>query len=287
MDYKPQLSLVVDGHVLDFKFFEALEGVSQTWSQRETSKRLGISHAVLNRRIKHAEEKLGIKLVNTSGAGSQLTETGLEILHKYRSRMKRLEKRGKPVICGGYISTGLMEVLASEYGLNALVYHTDDESALYLADMDMVDILALDDPVKAFMRDLDFIPIARDHLVLVSPSDEIVDSLNELDGKNFVEIPGSIQRLAWNTLDNHGIDYKIIKTSKSPFEALNTVKNSEDLYTFLNRSFTSGSDIIKEETNHLIILVQLNQEDDDLKRFLEFIPGRGRKIIKELGFEKI
>ena len=41
--------------------------------------------------------------------------------------------------------------------------HTDDESALELARKDMVDILTLDDPVRAFMYDLDFIPIAYDY----------------------------------------------------------------------------------------------------------------------------
>ena len=44
--------------------------------------------------------------------------------------------------------------------IDATIYRTDDESALELAREDMVDILTLDDPVRAFMYDLDFIPIA-------------------------------------------------------------------------------------------------------------------------------
>jgi len=137
------------------------------------------------------------------------------------------------VICGGYISAGLLEVLASEYGLDALVYQTEDESALHLYDMGLVDILTLDDPVKAFMRDMDFIPMARDHLVLVSPSDEDIMDLSQLEGKKFVEVTGSAQRLAWNTMDNEEIDYKIVRVLKSPYEALKIVKNSQDLYTSL------------------------------------------------------
>lgn len=292
MDYKPQLGLVINGNVLNYKFFQALDCVADTWSQREASKRLGVSHTVLNRRIRDAEEKLGFKLVETTGAGSQLTDNGLEILLQYRKLVNRLKKREKPVICGGYISSGIMEALSIEYGLDALTYQTDDESALYLADMDMIDILTLDDPVKAFMRDLDFTPIAYDHLVLVSPglvspANEVITRLDQLDGKKFVEIPGSSQRLAWNTLDNQGINYKIVKLSKSPYEALKMVKKSEDLYTFLNSSFTDGSDLLKDETKHLITLVLLNQDDVRLKRFLEFVLGRGRKLISELGFERI
>ncbi len=287
MEYKPKLSLFINEGILNYKFYEALDCVAQTWSQREASKKLDISHAVLNRRIKDAEDKLGFKLVYTTGAGSKLTESGLEILQQYQKLMNRLKKRDIPVLCGGYISAGIMEALTMEYGLDVLIYQTDDESALYFADMDMIDILTLDDPVKAFMRDLDFTPIAYDHLVLVSPSDETINSISELEGKKFVEIPGSSQRLAWNTLDNLNIDYEIVKLLKSPYEALKAVKNSEDLYTFLNSSFTNGSDVLKNETKHLITLILLNQDDERLKRSLEFILSKGRKLITELGFERI
>ena len=287
MKYKPKLSLIINGQVLGFKFLEALDHVAQTMSQRRASQILGISHAVLNRRIKDAEEKLGMKLVDTTGSGSELTKNGREILQKYRNLMKRLEKHAKPVISGGYISTGLIEVLAVEYGLDVLIYKSDDESALYLADRDMVDILTLDDPAKAFMRDLDFVPIARDHLVLVSPAGVTVDHLDELEGKKFVEIVGSSQRLAWNTLDNKGVDYNLVKHVKSPYEALKLVQSNKDLYTFLNNSFIPGCDMLKDDTQHIITLVLLKQDNERLKRFLEFILGRGRKIIKESGFETI
>ena len=255
MEYKPKLSLFIHENILNYKFFEALDCVAQTWSQREASKKLGISHAVLNRRIKDAEDKLGFRLVETTGAGSKITGDGLEILQQYRKLINRLKKRETPVLCGGYISAGIMEALIMEYGLDILIYQTDDESALYLADMDMIDILTLDDPVKAFMRDLDFIPVAYDHLVLVSPIEETIININELEGKKFVEILGSSQRLAWNTLDNLNIDYEIVKLLKSPSSALKAVKNSEDLYTFLNSSFTNGSDVLKNETKHLITMV--------------------------------
>ncbi len=287
MEYNPKLSLSIHENILNYKFFEALDCVAQTWSQREASKKLGISHAVLNRRIKDAEDKLGFRLVEATGAGSKITEDGLEILQQYRGLINRLKKRETPMLCGGYISAGIMEALIMEYGLDILIYQTDDESALYLADMDMIDVLTLDDPVKAFMMDLDFIPIAYDHLVLVSPLDENISNINELEGKKFVEIPGSSQRLAWNTLDNLNIDYEIVKLLKSPSSALKAVKNSNDLYTFLNNSFTNGSDVLKNETKHLITLVLLNQDDDRLKKSLEFILNKGRKLITELGFETI
>ena len=130
MKYNPKLNMIINGHEFSYKIFETLECISKTWSQRKAAKRLGISHSVLNRRIKESEEKFGFRLVETTGAGSGLTGNGLKILSKYERYMKRLEDRKKPVICGGYISAGLIEVLADEYPLDATIYRTDDESAL-------------------------------------------------------------------------------------------------------------------------------------------------------------
>lgn len=285
MKFKPRLSLMIENKTISFKFFEALDVVYQTRSQRKAAKILGISHAVLNRRIIDAEEKLKTRLVITTGAGSKLTYEGLEILKQYHYLVKRFEDNETPVVCGGYMSSGLLEVLAEEYGLDVSIYQTGDEDALRLYDMGMVDILTLDDPVKAFMRDMDFIPLARDHMVLVSRFDETINDIKELEGKHFVEITGSAQRLVWNTLDNMGINYKITKVLKSPYAASKLVKNSENLYTFVNSSFTAGSTLLADETSHILTMVLFNPEDRRFKGFIEYINGRGRKLIKKMGFK--
>jgi len=287
MKYNPKLNMIINGHEFSYKIFETLECISKTWSQRKAAKRLGISHSVLNRRIKESEEKFGFRLVETTGAGSGLTENGLKILSKYERYMKRLENREKPVICGGYISAGLIEVLADKYPLDATIYRTDDESALELARKDMVDILTLDDPVRAFMYDLDFTPVAYDYLVLVSNHDTSINSVFDLNGKNFIEVPGSSQRLAWNTMDNMKIDYQIVDLVKSPYNALNIINKNKKLFTFLNNSFSNGSDILKDDTKHLISLVLCNNENTVLKDFVNYITGDGQETIEQQGFMKI
>ena len=88
----------------------------------------------------------------------------------------------------------------------------------------MVDILSFDDPVRAFMYDLDFTPVAYDYLVVVSKDDDPIKSTDDLNGKKFLEIPHSSQRLAWNTMDNMKISYDIVKLVNSPYTALKTVK---------------------------------------------------------------
>lgn len=285
MNYDPKLSMVIDGNEFNYKFFETLECIAKTYSQRQAAKRLEISHSVLNRRIKEAEEKFDSRLVETTGAGSGLTEKGYEILDKYETYMKRLEERKKPVICGGHVSTGLIEILSQEYDLDVTILQTDDLSALELADKDMVDILTLDDPVTAFIYDLDFIPIAYDYLVLVG--EEFITDIDQLNRKNFLEIPNSSQRLAWNTLDNMGIAYDIVKLVKSPYNALNTIKNDKKLFTFLNKSLIDGSDILKDETTHLISLVLLNKDNKSLSNFVDFVIGDGQEIIEMNGFIRI
>jgi molybdenum-dependent DNA-binding transcriptional regulator ModE len=287
MKYNPKLNMIINEHEFSYKIFETLECLSKTWSQREAAKRLGISHSVLNRRIKESEGKFGFRLVETTGAGSGLTENGYKILSTFERYMKRLEDRGKPVICGGYISAGLIEVLADEYAIDVTIFRTNDESALELARMDMVDIITLDDPVRAFMYDLDFTPVAYDYLVLVSNHDTSINSLVDLNGKNFLEIPGSSQRLAWNTLDNMKIDYKIVELVKSPYNALKIINKNKELFTFLNNSFSDGSDILKDDTKHLISLVLCNNENTVLKDFVDYITGDGQETIEQQGFINI
>lgn len=290
MDFYPKLDVVINSHTFSYKFFETLQCVSQTYSQREAAKRLGISHAVLNRRIRDAENKLGLRLVETTGAGSGLSDYGQKILQKYNNYLKRLQKHDKPVLCGGHISINLLETLAFHYGLDARIYEANDDNALYMADKNLLDILTLDDPVWAFMYDLDFLPLAYDHLVLLSGYEiksEEIKSVHDLEGRKFVEIPNSIQRLAWNTMDNLGIDYKIVKLVKSPYEALKVVENSKDLLTFLNSSLYAGQEVLKKETTHLITMVLLNQEDKELKEFSEYISREGQEIINKLGFKRI
>ncbi len=286
MDIQPKLNLVINGHDFSYKLFETLSCVSKTFSQREAAKHLGISHAVLNRRIKDAEEKLGFLLVESSGSGSGLTHSGLEILNQYQKLINRLREQEVPVICGGHISSGLMDSLCHNYGLDAVIYSTDDESAIRLAERGLVDILTMDDPVHAFMRDLDFRPLAYDHLVLVSPPGKVLLSPEEVEGKKFVEVPHSAQRLAWNTLDQLKIDYQITELCSTPYTALRVVQNSQDLYTFLNRSLTPGWEFFADDTHHLLTSV-LYSTQERLEDFLDYVSGRGQRIVEDRGFERI
>ena len=167
---KPEIGIEIEGNSFNYKFFETLESLSKTYSQRKTAKELKVSHSVLNRRIKNAEDKLGEKLVITVGSGSELSPKGYELLDIYYKYKNRLEDRPEIIIAGGHIITGLLQAISYDLPFKTLIYSSDDESAYELAKQDLVDILALDDPLLAFENDLNFTAIAYDHLVLISPN---------------------------------------------------------------------------------------------------------------------
>ena len=100
---KPEIGIEIEGISFNYKFFETLESLSKTYSQRKTAKELKVSHSVLNRRVKNAEDKLGEKLVVTVGSGSELSEKGYELLDIYYKYKNRLEDREEIIIAGGHI----------------------------------------------------------------------------------------------------------------------------------------------------------------------------------------
>ena len=282
---KPEIGIEIDGNSFNHKFFETLESLSKTYSQRKTAKELKVSHSVLNRRIKNAEDKLGEKLVVTVGSGSELSEKGYELLELYYKYKNRLEDREEIIIAGGHIITGLLQAISYDLPFKTLIYSSDDESAYELAKQDLVDILALDDPLLAFENDLNFTAIAYDHLVLISPNHgKTVEKIGDLEGLKFIGVKGSAQRLAWSTLKEENINFTIEREVKSQFDAFKIVKNSEDYYTFLNASYFNGNEILKNETRHVISLVQCNDAKEDIYNLIEYLLFDGQTKIGEQGF---
>ncbi len=168
---------------------------------------------------------------------------------------------------------------------NANIYSSNDEDAFKLAKRGVVDLLTLDDPLIAFERDLNMVPIAYDYLVLISgPDSKPIKSIHELEGLDFVNVQGSAQRLAWNTLEHYDIDYNIKTKVNSQFDAFKIVRNSENLYSFLNASYFKGNDILKFDTRHIISLIKVNDEKEELDQFIKYLLTDGQTAIKNQGF---
>ena len=281
---KGLINIEIDGDIYDYKLYESLESLSKTKSQRKSAKELNISHTVFNRRILKAEDKLGFKISKKVGNGTVITQEGLDLLNEFRKYVIQIEKTADVNIVGGHISTGLLESI--ELPFNANIYSSSDEDAFELARRGAVDILTLDDPLIAFERDLNFIPIAYDYLVLISsPNSKNIESISDLTGLDFVNVNGSAQRLAWNSLQHYDIDYNIKKTVNSQFDAFKLVKNSENLHTFLNASYFKGNELLKFDTRHVISLVKVNEDKSEVDELIRYLATEGQTHIENQGFQ--
>ena len=224
------------------------------------------------------------KITEKVGNGTHLTKTGLSLLEEYRKYLIQIEKTPEINIAGGHISTGLLESIPTSFKTN--IYSSSDEDAFELAKRGVVDVLTLDDPLIAYERDLNFIPIAYDHLVLIkSPESKNIESISDLEGLDFINVNGSAQRLAWNSLKHYDIKYNIKQSVNSQFDAFKLVRNSKNLYTFLNASYFKGNDLLKYDTRHVISIIKVNEDKSEIDEFIKFLINDGQKEIKNQGFK--
>ncbi|MBE6509860.1 MAG: LysR family transcriptional regulator [Methanobrevibacter millerae] len=277
------ISLEINGEIYGYKLYQSLESLNRTHSQRKSAKELNISHTVFNRRILKAEEKLGFKLTEKKGNGSGLTNNGIKLLEEYRKYLIQIAEPNNINIAGGHISSGLLESIDLPFNIN--VYSSNDNDAFKLAKRGVVDLLTLDDPLIAYERDINFIPIAYDYLVLISsPNTPEIKKIEDLDNLEFVKVDGSAQRLAWNTLEHYNLNYTIKDKVNSQFDAFKLVRNSENLYSFLNASYFNGNEILKLDTRHVISLVKVNDEDPKTDELINYLLTKGQKDIESQGF---
>ena len=283
---KGLISLDINGEIYDYKLYQCLESLVRTKSQRKSAKELNISHTVFNRRLLKAEEKLDLKLTEKVGNGTVLTSNGVDLLNEYRKYMIQIDETPNINIAGGHISSGLLESIHQPFNIN--VYSSSDKDAFELARRGAVDILTLDDPLLAYELNIDFTPIAYDFLVLISsPDSKEVNSINDLEGLEFVNVEGSAQRLAWNSLEHYDIDYSLKYTVNSQFDAFKLVRNSENLHSFLNASYFKGNEILKFDTRHVISVIKVNEDKPEVDEFIEFLLNEGQELIENQGFTLI
>lgn len=283
LESKGHISLEIEGKIYDYKLYEALDSLSRTQSQRKSARELNISHTVFNRRLLNAEDSLGFKLTMKKGNGSCLNDNGLRLLEEYRKYLIQIAEPDSINIAGGHISSGLLKSIDLPFDIN--VYSSSDNDAFKLAKRGVVDLLTLDDPLIAYQRDINFIPIAYDYLVLISsPESEEIESIGDLDELNYVKVDGSAQRLAWNSLNHYDINYNIKYSVNSQFDAFKLVRNSKDLHCFLNASYFKGNEILKFDTRHVISLVKVNDNDAKTDDFIDYLLSTGQNEIEKQGF---
>ncbi len=282
---KPVIGIEVDGKIYNYKLFESLDLLTKTYSQRKAAKQLGISHSVFNRRILKAEKELGYKLVKKVGSGSEITKKGLELLDIYHTYNNRLTLNDNIRIAGGHIITGLLESLNLPFNIE--VYSTDNDSAFNLAKDDLIDLLALDDPLLAFSQNLNFTPIAFDYMVLVSSIKNTINFKNEYSTNPF------------NIVDNDNLNPSLSIHLNENYNYINfnndrQIENIEDLESldFVAVKGTAQRLVwktlkdhgvsfnIKKEVSSQFDAFKLVQNSDNLYTFLNASYFKGSDVLK-------
>ncbi|MBO7719913.1 MAG: LysR family transcriptional regulator [Methanosphaera sp.] len=285
-----KLNYEVNNVLFDYKLFDTLKAINIHKSQRKAAASLNISHTVLNRRILQAEELLDTRLVMVSNRGSVLTDYALDILSDYELYEERLKDDDVVTISGGFVSCEFLRQLAMAYRIDVRILQTDMQSAIKLTNQGMVDILSFDDPVRAYMMNLEPVPLARDNLLLLSNKREDFNDIHDLDGLDFVEVDGSAHRLAWNTLADYDLDFDIVRVVNSFHEAIKLVEEEDSLYTFVNKSMSYRCqytyDIISKQTKHIISAVNV-KNDTSIDNFLNYASHRAQNLTEKYGFEHI
>ena len=285
-----KLNYEINNILLDYKLFDTLKAINNEKSQRKAANSLNISHSVLNRRILKAEELLNRNLVEVSNRGSTLTSYALALLDDYESYEHRLVDDDIITVAGGHISCEFLRQLSIAYNINLRIIESDIDTSIKLADSGMVDILAFDDPVRAYMMDIEPVPLARDCLLLLSHDECQFNNIHQLDSLKFVEVEGSAQRLAWTTLADYDLDFDIVQVVNSFHEAVKLVENNNDLYTFINDSMSyrcqHTSNIISKQTQHIISAFNV-KNDTLVENFLNFASHRAQKLTVEYGFKQL
>ena len=105
-----------------------------------------------------------------------------------------------------------------------------------------------------------------------------------MKGLDFVNVNGSAQRLAWNSLKHYDIPYNIKYDVNSQFDAFKLVRNSKNLYSFLNASYFKGNEILKFDTRHVISLIKVNEDKTEVDDFIRYLLNEGQIAIKNQGF---
>ena len=207
----------------------------------------------------------------------------MRLLEEYRKYLIQIAEPDNINIAGGHISSSLLKSINLPFNIN--VYSSSDEDAFKLARRGVVDLLTLDDPLIAYERDINFIPIAYDYLVLISsPNSEEINSIKDLNNLDFVKVNGSAQRLAWNSLEHYDLNYNFKHEVNSQFDAFKLVKNSKNLHSFLNASYFNGNEILKFDTRHVISLVKVNDNDSKTDEFINYLITKSQKEIEKQGF---
>ncbi len=265
------VNIKCNNKLLTEKQLNILKLISKTKSQNKTAEILKIPPSSVNIQIKRLEKKIGVKLTYSSTSGTILTEDAKNIIGYYDSMTKRI--LNKSFITCGYICGELGKILFEDILISSF------NNILELYNMNLTNIIGIDDPYWSF-RLGEPIPVVYDHIVVAYKK--------ERNLKNLVGIRYSPQRIVWNILKNDGVNFKITKTVKNPFYAIDLIEEgytlflNESLVRYLKKNYVVEKPYFYEKTRHTLNFIVSNEEDE---QYIENMIRKKRREINNRGFE--
>ena len=246
MKIHPEVRLVVDDVPISFRQIQVLITIASTNSQNQAARILGISVPVLHRHIKDMEEKVGVDLISTTPRGSELTESGREILEVYKKLEKRMKDRQKPIVaCSPIFSHLVLQAVSAvereNYEIDMLI--GDDELNNQYLNMGLVGVVVFDDPEYVYRereayQKPEIVEIVKDTLIHV------------YHGNKYLRYKYGAQRIGFSNLDLEGVNYKIVGETRDYRQLLKSGYSY-----FLNRSLAirEGLDLESYKPSKMLI----------------------------------
>ena len=267
------INIKYNGKLITENQIKILKLISEKKSQNKVAKILNIPPSSVNIQIKRLEKKLGVKLIYSSTSGTILTEPAQNIVKYYESVQKRVSKN--PFIACGFISGELGKILFDDIIISSF------DNILKLHEMDLTGIVGMDDPYWSF-RLGEPIPIAYDYFITAYKE--------KFDIKNLIGIRYSSQRIIWNILKNHKIDFRITKVVKNPFYAIDLIEEGYSLFInesfvrYIKKDYVVEKPYFYEKTKHTLNFIASNEKYEKL---IEHTVNKKKKEIKNRGFEVV
>jgi len=252
---------------------EILKLVSETKSQNKVAEILGIPPSTVNIQIKRLENKLDLKLIHSSPAGTMLSDDAERIVSFYNAYLERTSKE-KFIACG-FISGEVGRLLFDDVLVSSF------SNVLKLYKSNLTSIVGIDDPYWSY-RLGDPVPVAYDHFVMVSR--------DRFDFKNLLGVNYSAHRIVWKTLKNEKIDFKVSKVVKNPFYAIDLLEEGYSMFLntcllrYVKKDYLIETPDYYDKTRHTVNFILNNSIlEDDFEELLY----KKEKEIKSAGFEPV
>ncbi len=198
MNLEVKTSIEINGHTITTRQLEVLSAVAEKGSKTSAAKFLGISPPVVHKYIASMEDIVGESLLESTPAGSTLTEAGKKILNVFNQSNLRCDRSRKFTVACSPVTEDLLMSVLSALKLDVNLIISDNEVNLRSMNEGLADMAIIDDPMYLFEAE-QFLWKEIGTMGMVH-----VDN-----GSSYIRYRFGAQRIAYMYLDSLDVPYSI------------------------------------------------------------------------------